>query len=96
MTSQDTAPTTTGTGESATDSPVIRRDDPLGSIRAMAESHNNWGRWGQDDVLGTLNFIDADKRIEAAEKLTAYQALVAECQSPRFSNEATRLAAKIN
>ena len=58
MTSQDTAPTTTGTGESATDSPVIRRDDPLGSIRAMAESHNNWGRWGQDDVLGTLNFID--------------------------------------
>ncbi|GIU54348.1 MULTISPECIES: cyclase family protein [unclassified Arthrobacter] len=66
MTSQDTAPTTTGTGESATDSPVIRRDDPLGSIRAMAESHNNWGRWGQDDVLGTLNFIDADKRIEAA------------------------------
>ena len=59
MTSQDTAPTTTGTGESATDSPVIRRDDPLGSIRAMAESHNNWGRWGEDDVLGTLNFIDA-------------------------------------
>ena len=44
MTSQDTAPVTTGTGESATDSPVIRRDDPLGSIRAMAESHNNWGR----------------------------------------------------
>ena len=45
---------------------MIRRDDPLGSIRAMAEAHNNWGRWGQDDVLGTLNFIDAAKRIEAA------------------------------
>lgn len=55
MTTQDTA---TGTGES-TDSPAIRREDPLGSIRAMAAAHNNWGRWGQDDVLGTLNFIDA-------------------------------------
>ncbi|MDQ0864520.1 hypothetical protein QF036_002101 [Arthrobacter globiformis] len=65
MTTQDTAPaSTTGTGES-TDSPVIRRDDPLGSIRAMAAAHNNWGRWGQDDVLGTLNFIDAAKRVEA-------------------------------
>ena len=72
MTTQDTAPIsttgiTTGTGASAaTDSPVIRREDPLGSIRAMAAAHNNWGRWGEDDVLGTLNFIDAAKRIEAA------------------------------
>lgn len=40
--------------------------DPLGSIISMAELHNNWGRWGADDVLGTLNFIDADKRLEAA------------------------------
>ena len=66
MTTQDTAPITdTGTAESA-DSPVIRRGDPLASIRAMAAAHNNWGRWGDDDVLGTLNFIDATKRIEAA------------------------------
>ncbi|HEV8428186.1 MAG TPA: protein kinase [Pyrinomonadaceae bacterium] len=40
--------------------------------------------------------LAAHKRDEAVNKLTAYQALVAECQSPRFSNEATRLAAKIN
>lgn len=26
----------------------------------------NWGRWGDDDELGTLNFIDAPKVIEAA------------------------------
>jgi tetratricopeptide (TPR) repeat protein len=39
--------------------------------------------------------LAAHKRDEAIEKLTAYQALVAECQSPRFSNEATRLSAKI-
>lgn len=46
--------------------PVIQRDDALASISAMAERHNNWGRWGSDDVLGTLNFIDAAKRIQAA------------------------------
>ena len=32
------------------------------------------------------------KKNEAVEKLTAYQALVAECQSPRFTSEAHRLA----
>ena len=67
MTTQDTAPTPTPPpGNQPHDSPVIRRDDPLASIRAMAAAHNNWGRWGEDDVLGTLNFIDAAKRIEAA------------------------------
>ncbi len=66
MTTQDTTPySNAATGESA-DSPVIRRSDPLASIRAMAAAHNNWGRWGADDVLGTLNFINAAKRIEAA------------------------------
>jgi len=47
-------------------SPRIDRTDALGSISAMAEAHNNWGRWGEGDVLGTLNFIDAAKRLEAA------------------------------
>ena len=32
-----------------------------------------------------------NKRGEAAKKLAAYQALVAECQSPRFTKEAERL-----
>jgi hypothetical protein len=36
--------------------------------------------------------LAAQKRAEAVKKLTNYQALVAECQSPRFKNEATRLA----
>jgi len=31
------------------------------------------------------------KRDEAAERLTAYQELVDDCQSPRFSREAERL-----
>jgi tetratricopeptide (TPR) repeat protein len=37
-----------------------------------------------------------DKRDEAREKLLAYQSLVAECQTPRFTAEATRLATLVD
>ncbi|NWL32699.1 cyclase family protein [Paenarthrobacter nitroguajacolicus] len=74
MNSQQTAHADdTVTGESA-DSPVIRREDPLGTITAAAAKYNNWGRWGEDDVLGTLNFIDAGKRVEAAALVTTGEA----------------------
>ncbi|BDV31961.1 cyclase family protein [Microbacterium terricola] len=50
-----------------TENPVdIDRTDPEGEVVARAEAYRNWGRWGADDVLGTLNFIDAAKRVEAA------------------------------
>ena len=32
----------------------------------MISSLSNWGRWGADDQLGTLNFITPDKRKRAA------------------------------
>ncbi len=35
-------------------------------IRALAAKVSNWGRWGPDDELGTLNFITPEKRCEAA------------------------------
>ena len=44
----------------------LDRNDPEAEIAARAEAFRNWGRWGEDDVLGTLNFIDAAKRAEAA------------------------------
>ncbi|WP_314504079.1 cyclase family protein [uncultured Microbacterium sp.] len=44
----------------------LDRANPEAEIGARAEAYRNWGRWGEDDVLGTLNFIDAAKRIEAA------------------------------
>jgi len=44
----------------------IDRSDPEGEISRRASAYRNWGRWGEDDVLGTLNFIDDDKRVEAA------------------------------
>ena len=37
-----------------------------------------------------------NKRDEAREKLTAYQSLVADCQTPRFTAEAARLATVVN
>ena len=36
------------------------------AIAQAAERCRNWGRWGSDDRLGTVNFIDADKRRQAA------------------------------
>ena len=31
------------------------------------EKYRNWGKWGADDQLGTLNYITAEKRIAAAQ-----------------------------
>jgi kynurenine formamidase len=45
-------------------------DLTLGAIEeALAEArrkYRNWGRWGPDDALGTLNYIDDAKRAAAA------------------------------
>ena len=45
---------------------------PVGGTveEALAEArrkYRNWGRWGADDALGTLNYIDDGKRAAAAE-----------------------------
>ncbi len=44
----------------------LDRADPEGEIGARAKAYRNWGRWGENDVIGTLNFIDADMRVRAA------------------------------
>ena len=48
----------------------LDRTDPEAEIAARAEAYRNWGRWGEDDVLGTLNFIDPAKRVDAAALVT--------------------------
>ncbi|WP_438941844.1 cyclase family protein [Naasia lichenicola] len=59
--------TTPAAGSKPSEDPAdIDRRDPESEIYARATAYRNWGRWGDDDVLGTLNFIDAAKRIEAA------------------------------
>ncbi|MGM1063818.1 cyclase family protein [Saccharothrix sp. Mg75] len=44
----------------------MNRDDPEGAVAEAARTCSNWGRWGEDDVLGTLNFLTEDKRREGA------------------------------
>lgn len=44
----------------------IDPSDPEGAVAAAVSEHSNWGRWGADDVRGTLNFLDEGKRIEGA------------------------------
>ena len=48
------------------DPAALDRQDPESEIVARAEAYRNWGRWGEDDVRGTLNFIDDAKRRDAA------------------------------
>jgi kynurenine formamidase len=49
--------------------------DPLPGVEeALAEArrkYRNWGRWGPDDALGTLNYIDDGKRAAAAALVRA-------------------------
>ena len=42
--------------------PKVTKSD----IEAMMKSLSNWGRWGADDELGTLNLITPAKRKQAA------------------------------
>ena len=56
---------------SLTDIPSeLDRSDATGEVVARAEAYRNWGRWGADDAIGTLNFIDTAKRVEAARLVT--------------------------
>jgi kynurenine formamidase len=55
-----------GVTRATTDVPPPDRTDPEGAIAAAAKRCSNWGRWGADDVLGTLNFLDEAKRVEGA------------------------------
>lgn len=48
----------------------LDRADASGEVIARAEAFRNWGRWGPDDAIGTLNFIDTAKRIQAANLVT--------------------------
>ena len=48
---------------SAQESRVPRNID---EFEAMFQEINNWGRWGADDELGTMNLITAEKTREAA------------------------------
>jgi len=50
---------------------ALDRTDPESAIAATAKRCSNWGRWGADDVLGTMNFLDEAKRRSAAALIQA-------------------------
>ena len=45
---------------------TLDRSDPAGAIRDAAKRCSNWGRWGADDVRGTMNFLTEAKRVQGA------------------------------
>ncbi|WP_432493306.1 cyclase family protein [Kineococcus auxinigenes] len=45
---------------------VLDRTDPAGEIARVVADVSNWGRWGEDDVRGTLNHVTAADRARAA------------------------------
>lgn len=44
----------------------LDRADPEGAIAAAAKRCSNWGRWGADDALGTLNLLGPAERARGA------------------------------
>ena len=44
----------------------LDRANPEAEIARAALAYSNWGRWGADDVLGTVNFITDELRLAAA------------------------------
>jgi hypothetical protein len=44
----------------------LDRANPEAEIARAVRAYSNWGRWGADDVLGTVNFITDELRLAAA------------------------------
>lgn len=44
----------------------LNRTDPEGAIADAVDRLSNWGRWGADDVRGTMNFLGPEQRRTAA------------------------------
>ncbi|MFI0240455.1 cyclase family protein [Streptomyces sp. NPDC016845] len=45
---------------------TLDRNDVEGAVAEAAKAFSNWGRWGADDRLGTLNFLTEAKRVQGA------------------------------
>ena len=54
---------------------TTRRDADAAAVAEFHRSLSNWGRWGEDDQLGTLNTITPAKRAAAAGLVTSGRAV---------------------
>lgn len=39
----------------------------IADVRKLSEQYSNWGRWGPDDQVGTLNHVTAERVVAAAQ-----------------------------
>ena len=62
----------------------------MSDFRRVADDVRNWGRWGDADELGTLNFITAEKVAAGGRPRQARQGLSARCRL-RFVGTAGRV-----
>src|ERR1700722_16261586 len=45
----------------------VRKKEPRDDLRAAAEKYKNWGKWGPDDEIGTLNYTSPEDVVAAAQ-----------------------------
>lgn len=48
---------------------VINGEPNVETVRALAQQYSNWGRWGDDDQIGTLNLAGPEEVRRAAESI---------------------------
>ena len=72
--------------------PHRRPRRPGGAIAATAKRVSNWGRWGPDDVRGTMNFLD-DAEAPRGGRLVRDGRVVLAVPAVRHGRPAARLAA---
>ncbi len=61
-----------GAAQAASEFPTMASDE---DVDRVLPSLTNWGRWGKDDQLGTLNFITPQTRLRAATLIRTGEAI---------------------
>jgi len=45
----------------------VNQDPTTWPHHELGRELSNWGRWGDDDEIGTLNLVTPEKRVQAAQ-----------------------------
>ena len=79
-----------GTRAAAEIVPPVRTDD---DVDELLPSLTNWGRWGKEDQLGTLNFITPERRRRAAKLVRTGRAVSLSRETALAKTEGVRRGA---
>ena len=61
-----------------------RRVPTKDEVLAYLKEDRNWGRWGDDDQVGAVNMVTADKRLQATRTVKTGRAV---CLSREFPKD---------